>query len=138
MKSGHNNMEDNQRIERKSEMTNSKPRKNQGSERIYWKDALQQMQKDLGQEVVTGQNHKWQRAYQQAQADMADPSAVVWLPDEIVEVLHQTQTKADTDQARPTGRKLPLKVWLAGIALGLLLPTLSFIRAYRRLKPHHL
>lgn len=119
-------------------MTTSKPSKNQSSERVYWKVALRQVQKDLGPEMATGQNHKWQRAYQRAQADMADPSAVVWLPDEIVEVLHQTQTEADTDQTRPTRRKLPLKVWLVGMTLGLLLPTLSFIRAYRRLKPYHL
>lgn len=101
--------------------------------RLYWKDALRQVQTSLNDEAVTVRQHQWASAYQQAQADLKDPSAVVWLPDEIADVIRQTHPTSETSPAQT--RRQHLKLLL--LAVFLLIPAaISYLLAYRRIAAH--
>ena len=103
----------------------------QKSTKLYWKDALRQVQVELEQDVPPNRKRRWTKAYHQAQADLQDPGAIVWLPDEIADVLRrqahpvQETSPAQTKRARLTALLL---------ALLLLVPaTISYLVAYRRI-----
>ncbi len=105
----------------------------QSHTRLYWKDALRQVRVELDEDVSVAQKHKWSGAYRQAQADMEDPSSVVWLPDEIADVIRQTRDPQET--ALPQAKRFPLTALL--VALFLLIPAVaSYVLAYRRIAPH--
>ena len=101
----------------------------QKSTRLYWKDALRQVQINLDDETAAVRQHKWANAFHQAQADLKDPSAIVWLPDEIADVIrgHPAQ-----DPPPAQTRRQHLKALL--LALLFLIPAaISYLLAYRRI-----
>ena len=86
--------------------------------KLYWKDALRQVQSELGETGVPAPDYRWRSAYQQAQTDLASPDAVIWLPDEIAEVIRQTRHTLDTPPPATPARQFP---WIALLLAGLLL-----------------
>jgi hypothetical protein len=101
----------------------------QKTTRLYWKDALRQVQISLDDETAVGLQHKWATAFHQAQADLKDPSAIVWLPDEIADVI-QDHPAQEPPPAQT--RRQRLKALL--LALFLLIPAaISYLLAYRRI-----
>ena len=102
----------------------------QKSTKLYWKDALRQVQVELEQDVPPNRKRRWTKAYHQAQADLQDPGAVVWLPDEIADVLRQTHPVQETAPAQTKRARLTALL----LALLLLVPAaISYLLAYRRL-----
>lgn len=102
----------------------------QKSTRLYWKDALRQVQISLDEETAAVRQHKWASAFHQAQADLEDPSAIVWLPDEIADVIRQVHPTPETSPAQT--RRQRLKTLL--LAVFFLVPAaISYLLAYRRI-----
>jgi len=104
----------------------------QKTTRLYWKDALRQVQISLDDETAVGRQHKWATAFHQAQADLKDPSAIVWLPDEIADVIrgHPAQ-----EPRLAQTRQQSLKTLL--VVLFFLIPAaISYLLAYRRISAH--
>jgi len=102
----------------------------QKTTRLYWKDALRQVQISLDDETAVGRQHKWATAFHQAQADLKDPSAIVWLPDEIADVIRQAHPTPEISPAQT--RRQRLKTLL--LALFFLVPAaISYLLAYRRI-----
>ena len=107
----------------------------QTTTRLYWKDALRQVQINLDEEAAAARQHRWASAFHQAQADLKDPSAIVWLPDEIAPLIFEGVIR----QAHPTPETSPaqtrrqcLKALL--LALFFLVPAvISYLLAYRRI-----
>ena len=100
----------------------------QTTTRQYWKDALLH----LDEQAASVRQHKWATAFHQAQADLKAPSAVVWLPDEIAEVI---QGHPAQEPPPALTRRQRLKALL--LALFLLIPTaISYLLAYRRITAH--
>ena len=105
----------------------------QKSTKLYWKDALRQVQVELEEDVPPSRKRKWVKAYHQAQADLHDPGAVVWLPDEIADVIRQTHPVQETSPAQTKRARLTALL----LALFLLVPaTISYLLAYRRIAAH--
>lgn len=109
----------------------------QQQSRLYWKDALRQAQIEIEAtadtevtELSPAHNRKWTKAYHQAQADLKDPSAIVWLPDEIADVIRQAHPTPEPSPAQT--RRQRLKALL--LTLLLLVPlVVSYLLAYRRI-----
>lgn len=102
------------------------------TQKLYWKDALREVQVELDGEVSPMQQCKWSQAFRQAQADLAAPGAVVWLPDEVAAAIqHRTEAKS-TSPATPHRSRRVLTAMLLGTALMLPVAVLSFLRAYRQ------
>ena len=103
----------------------------QKSTRLYWKDALRHLRQiSLDDETAAVRQHKWASAFHQAQADLKDPSAIVWLPDEIADVIRQSHPVQETPPAQT--RRQHLKALL--LALLFLVPAaISYLLAYRRI-----
>ena len=102
----------------------------QKSTRLYWKDALQQVHIKSDNEKTTARKNKWVSAFHQAQAELKDPSAVVWLPDEIADVIRQAHPTPEISPAQT--RRQRLKTLL--LALFFLVPAaISYLLAYRRI-----
>ncbi len=117
----------------------------QQQSKLYWKDALRQAQIEIEAtadtevtELSPAHNRKWTKAYHQAQADLKDPSAIVWLPDEIAPlisegVIRQAHPTPETSPAQT--RRQRLKALL--LALLFLVPAaISYLLAYRRITAH--
>ena len=102
----------------------------QKNTRLYWKDALQQVKVKLDDEKTTARQHnKWARAFHQAEADLKDPSAVVWLPDEIVDVIRSHPIEEPPPVLTHRQRFGALL-----LALFILVPAaISYLLAYRRI-----
>ena len=106
----------------------------QKSPKLYWKEALRQVEVKPDDEPVPVRHHRWSTAYRQALADLEDPGAIVWLPDEIAEVIRQTHPIPETAPARSKRRGLAVVL----LTVLLLIPALiSYILAYRRIAAHH-
>jgi hypothetical protein len=105
----------------------------QKTTRQYWKDALRHLrQSNLEEQEAAVRQHKWATAFHQAQADLKAPSAVVWLPEEIADVI-----RGHPAQEPPPAltRRQRLKTLL--LALFLLIPAaISYLLAYRRIAAH--
>lgn len=74
----------------------------------------------------------WQQAWQQAQAEMADPKAVIWLGPEVAQLLRpQPMEPVTVSPTSPQRKPLPLVLLLAGFmaAAG----AISYLHAYRRI-----
>ena len=110
----------------------------QKTTRLYWKDALRQVQISLDDETAVGRQHKWATAFHQAQADLKDPSAIVWLPDEIAPlisegVIRQAHPAPETSPAQTHRQRLKALL----LALLFLVPAaISYLLAYRRITAH--
>ena len=105
----------------------------QKTTRLYWKDALRQVQISLDDETAVGRQHKWATAFHQAQADLKDPSAIVWLPDEIADVIRQAHPTPETSPAQTHRQRLKALL----LALLFLVPAaVSYLLAYRRITAH--
>jgi len=104
--------------------------------KLYWKDALRQVKSELVETGIPAPHHRWRSAYQQAQADLASPDAVIWLPDEIAEVIRQTRHAPDTPPPATPAKRLP---WIALLLVALLLipAAVGYLLACRRILPHH-
>ena len=115
----------------------------------YWKDVLRQAQIEIeateeveATDLSPAHNRKWANAYRQARADMKDPTAIVWLPEEIAPLIHEGLIREDIRQAhqepspsqsRPRRRRLTALL----LAALLLIPAaVSYVLAYRRIVPH--
>ncbi len=108
----------------------------QKNPRLYWKDALRRVQVNLTDETLAARQQQWHHAFRQARADLADPGAVVWLPDEIADLLNSDATNASPASATSTLKKRQRLVALL-VTLVLLIPILiSYLLAYRRISPH--
>jgi len=102
----------------------------QNSTKLYWKDALRQVRVELEEDVPPSRKRKWISAYQQAQADLKDPGAVVWLPDEIADIIRPSQQVQETSPAQTKRARLAALL----LALLLLVPAaISYLLAYRRI-----
>ena len=103
--------------------------------RLYWKEALRQVQTSLADEMATARQHKWASAYHQAQADLEDPSAIVWLPDEIATLIREGVIRQSHPVQEPPSahtHRWHLKALL--LALLCLVPAaISYVLAYRRI-----
>lgn len=79
----------------------------------------------------------WQEAWQQAQAEMASPQAVVWLGIETADAIHATQPnqgKPHRAAEAPDRPKRSLTPFV--LAVSLLIPlAISYRRAYRQISP---
>ncbi|MBN1220822.1 MAG: hypothetical protein JXM69_18010 [Anaerolineae bacterium] len=102
----------------------------QNSEKLYWKDALRQVQTELDDEVAVTQNRRWASAFRQAEADLTSPGAVVWLPDEIADVLYR-HPRAESTQANTT--RPHAWAWLLLLPLLFVPVIISTLLAYRRI-----
>jgi hypothetical protein len=102
--------------------------------KLYWKDALRQVQDELDEAEVAARQRKWAGALRQAQADLVSPNAVVWLGPEAVRLLQQTQ---EDDRTRPPlpqhGQPKRLLLTLLVSLPVLILAALSFLLAYGRI-----
>ena len=104
----------------------------QKTTRLYWKDALRQVQISLDEETTMGRQHKWAIAFHQAQADLKDPSAIVWLPDEIADVI-----RGHSAQEPPPAQTRRQRLKALVLALLFLVPAaISYLLAYRRITAH--
>ncbi len=105
----------------------------QNHPKLYWKDALRQVRVELDEDASVVQKHKWAGMYQQAQADLEDPSSIVWLPDEIADVIRQS--RHSQEMPPPEAKRSHLTALL--VALFLLVPAaVSYWLAYRRILPY--
>lgn len=102
----------------------------QKTTRLYWKDALRQVQISLDDETAAVRQYKWASAFHQAEADLKDPSAIVWLPDEIADVIRQAHPMPETSPAQT--RRQRLKTLLLAV-LFLVPAAISYLLAYRRI-----
>ena len=108
-------------------MTQQKPPK------LYWKEALRHIEVKPNEKTTPVRQRRWSTAYRQALADLEDPGAIVWLPDEIAEVIRQTHPTPET--APPQTRRRGLTTLLLTVLL--LLPlAISYLLAYRRIAAH--
>jgi len=107
----------------------------QQQSRLYWKDALRQAQIEIeATELSPAHNRKWTKAYHQAQADLKDPSAIVWLPDEIADFIRQAHQ--EPAPSKSYSHRYRLTVLLLTILL--LTPVaISYLLAYRRIIMTH-
>jgi len=103
----------------------------QQQSRLYWKDALRQAQIEIeATELSPAHNRKWTKAYHQAQADLKDPSAIVWLPDEIADFIRQAHEEPASPQSRPRRQRLTALL----LAVLFLVPVaVTYLLAYRRI-----
>lgn len=109
----------------------------QQQSRLYWKDALRQAQIEIeatedveATDLSLVHNRKWANAYRQARLDLEDPSAVVWLPDEIADVIRQTDQEPSSSQSQPRQQRLTTLL----LAVILLVPVAAtYLLAYRRI-----
>jgi len=109
----------------------------QQQSRLYWKDALRQAQIEIeatedveATDLSSVHNRKWANAYRQARLDLEDPSAVVWLPDEIVDVIRQTDQEPSSPPSQPRRQRLTA---LLLVVLLLVPAAVSYVLAYRRI-----
>jgi hypothetical protein len=104
--------------------------KQQNGSKLYWKDALRQVKTEFNDEVVAAQNRRWASAFRQAEADLTSPGAVVWLPDEIADVLHRHPRVEST----PDNTTSPHSwAWLFLLPLLIVPVVISTLLAYRRI-----
>jgi len=114
---------------------------NQPQPKPYWKDALRQAQLEIeapesaeATELSPAHNRKWANAYRQARADMEDPTAIVWLPDEIADFIRQAHQ--EPAPSKSYSHRYRLTVLLLTILL--LTPVaISYLLAYRRIIMTH-
>jgi hypothetical protein len=106
----------------------------QKSTRLYWKDALCHLRQiSLDDEMAVARRHKWTSAFHQAQADLKDPSAVVWLPDEIADVI-----RGHPAQEPPPAQTRHQRLKALLLALFFLVPAvISYLLTYRRIAALH-
>ena len=101
-------------------------------QKLYWKDALREVKVELNSEISSTQQHKWAQAYRQAQADLAAPGAIVWLPDEIAAAIQHCTEGKPTSASTPQRSRRMLIATIVSITLLVPLASLSFFRAYRQ------
>jgi hypothetical protein len=103
------------------------------TQKLYWKDALREVKVELNSEVSSTQQHNWAQAYRQAQADLAAPGAIVWLPDEIAVVIQNRTEDEPISASAPHRSRRILTAMILGIALLVPIAAFSFFRAYRQI-----
>ena len=114
---------------------------NQSQPKPYWKDALRQAQLEIeaperaeATDLPPAHNRKWAKAYRQALADMEDPTAIVWLPDEIADFIRQA--RQEPAPSKSSSRRQRLTALLLTVLL--LTPVaISYLLAYRRIIMTH-
>ena len=101
--------------------------------RLYWKEALRQVNLNPDDEPAAVHQRQWASAYQQAQADLKAPSAIVWLPDEIANIIRQTHPVQEPPSTQTNRHRLTALL----LAVLLLVPAaISYWLAYRRITSH--
>jgi hypothetical protein len=98
---------------------------------LYWKDALRHLRQiSLDDEVAVARRRNWASAFQQAQADLKDPSAIVWLPDEIADAIRQTPPVQEPPPTQAHRQRLSA---LLLVLIFLVPAAISYLLACRRI-----
>ena len=74
----------------------------------------------------------WHQAWKQAQAEMIDPKAVIWLGPDIAQMIWDQPPDVPPPPV-PQNRRKSLLVALLLVGLMLVPPAISYLQAYRRI-----